>query len=102
MYLDFNGKQINYTLTKQNVHIQDSYAITSKTEMLAILSTIRLEAAKNDIFYNREDDSWLAEWCAHNRLHKLGIAKRRTGSVDLDENESKIRLLLYPIIALGY
>lgn len=102
MIIEINNKKIEYTYNKDNVHIQDSFAITSKEEMIAILKAIRVETAKNGYFYDRDNKSWLTEWRAHNRLYNWGIEKERTGSVDLNESESKIRLLLYPIIAIGY
>ena len=37
MIIEINNKKIEYTYNKDNVHIQDSFAITSKDEMIAIL-----------------------------------------------------------------
>ena len=102
MIININDKKVEYTYNKDNIHIQDSFAITSKEEMIAILNEIRLEAAWNGICYKRDTKSWLTEWRAHNRLYNWGIEKERTGSVDLNESESKIRLFLYSIIAIGY
>ena len=102
MIVEINNKKIEYTYNKDNVHIQDSFTTTSKEEMITILKAIRVEAAKNGYFYDRDNKSWLTEWCAHNRLYNWGFEEERTGSVDLNESESKIRLLLYSIIAIGY
>ena len=102
MILEINNKQIEYTYNKDNIHIKDSYLITSKDEMFTILREIRAEAARNGCFYDRDNKSWLVEWCAHNRLYNFGIERHRTDAVDLSESESRIRLLLYPIIAVGY
>ena len=102
MIIEINNKKIEYTYSKDNVHIQDSFGITSKEEMITILNAIRLEAAKNGCFYDRDTKSWLTEWRAHNRLYNWGFEEERTGSVDLSESESKIRLFLYPILAIGY
>jgi hypothetical protein len=102
MIIEINNKKIEYTYSKDNVHIQDSFAITSKEEMMTILNAIRVEAAKNDYFYDRDNKSWLTEWRAHNRLYNWGFIEEKTGSVDLSESESKIRLFLYSILAIGY
>lgn len=102
MIIEINNKKIEYTYSKDNIHIQDSFAITSKEEMITILNAIRVETAKNGYFYDRDNKSWLIEWRAHNRLYNWGFEKERTGSVDLNESESKIRLFLYSIIAIGY
>ena len=102
MIIEINNKKIEYTYSKDNVHIQDSFGITSKEEMITILNAIRLEAAKNGYFYDRDTKSWLTEWRAHNRLYNWGLEEERTGSVDLSESESKIRLFLYPFLAIGY
>ena len=68
--------------------------------MKAILQTIRKIIAKDGITYKRTDDSWLTEWCAHNVLFGMHIARLRTASVDLNEDESKLKLLCYRVLAI--
>lgn len=102
MRLIHNDRAIEYAFNKNNVHIKDSYLITNKEDMRVILGEIRLEAARQCHFYDRNTNSWLNEWCAHNRLYKLGIAKKRTGSVDFCETEHWLKRFAYTILAIGY
>lgn len=51
--------------------------------------------------YKRTDKSWIKEWIAHNRLYRRGLFIEHTRDVDLDENESKLRLLGYNIIGIN-
>lgn len=72
-----------YEVSLNNVHIQDSYKITSKSEMAEILYAIQHKHPECNTF-KRNYKSLIAEWRAHNRLYKWGYETRRTGSVDLN------------------
>ena len=84
------------TCTADNIHIKDSYEIDDK-EVPHYLSM--LNAALDGSFkYKRTIDSWAKEWIAHNRLYRAGLFKSHTKDVDLNEDESKFRLIIYNII----
>ena len=100
--LQRGDKIIEYRLSTKNVHIKDSYKITNKELMKDIISAIRFNAAVLGYQYKRTEDSWLNEWVAHNFLYEHSIAKSRTGSVDLNENESSLKLFGYNILAKFY
>ena len=88
---------------RNNVRIVDSYKTKSKEDMVRILKCARSLA--KDLYgyqYKRTDDSWLKEWQAHNDLHALGIENERTGSVDLNEDETSLRKFGYLILSLLY
>lgn len=70
-------------ITKNNVHIRDSYKVTSKAQMKEILYAIQYKHPDCNTF-KRSYNSLIAEWRAHNRLYRLGIEKDRTRSVDLN------------------
>lgn len=72
-----------YDISSNNIHIQDSYKITSKSEMSEVLYAIQHKHPECNSF-KRDYKSLIAEWRAHNRLYKLGYKKQRTGSVDLN------------------
>jgi hypothetical protein len=97
-----NNEQIDFTITPNNIHIYDSCRITKKDDMLAILKSIREVANEQNITYKRTDKSWLAEWRAHNFLFEKEVEEGRTASVDLNEDETPLRLFLYRIISLFY
>lgn len=93
---------IQYTLSKYNIHIVNSYQVRTKEDMETIVKSIRTEAAQNGFEYSRSNSSWVKEWMAHNYMYDKGFQKDRTGSVDLNEDESKLRLLAYKVISLCY
>ena len=100
--LQYKGYTIQYTLSKGNVHIVDSYKIRKKTDMNGIVAAIRAEAAKKGYKYKRSNSSWVTEWRAHNYMYERGQERARTGSVDLNENESRLKLLSYNLMSLRY
>ena len=82
--------------TETNIHIEDSYKIKD-VEIPKFLIDLKQEIER-DFNYKRSIDSWTKEWIAHNRLYKLGLFRSHTKDLDLDENESKFRLVIYNII----
>ena len=100
--LKYGNFTIQYTLSKNNVHIVDSYKIRKKADMNGIVSAIRAEALKQGFKYKRSNSSWVTEWRAHNYMYERGMERARTGSVDLNENESRLKLLSYSTMSLRY
>lgn len=87
------------TVTANNVHIQDSYDVKSRTSMKEILYAIQHRFPDCNTF-KRSYKSLIAEWRTHNRLYKLGIEKDRTGSVDLDYPLKWYVELVYRILGI--
>lgn len=77
------------------VSIEDSYKVTDEDDMYDILTKFVYETK---YYRQRNIDSWIKEWKAHNRLYKLGLFRRHTKDCDLEENEKWWRLLAYEII----
>lgn len=100
--LNYKNYSIEYTLSKNNVHIVNSYKIKKKAEMNDIVKLIRAEAKKKGFKYKRTDSSWVTEWRAHNYMYDKKMDRSRTGSVDLNENESRLKLLSYSTMSLLY
>ena len=94
--------EISYSLTKNNVHIVDSYKITKRADMNAIVKLIRAEALKLGFKYKRSNSSWVTEWRAHNYMYDKRMDRARTGSVDLNENEGRLKLLSYNAMSALY
>lgn len=83
--------------------VYDSYKITKKKQILAELERIHASFCYRDICfrgYSRTLKSEYREWRAHNVLYKLGIARDRTRSVDIDKNEPKWRRFIYAILSI--
>ena len=102
MTLTYKTFTIEYTLSKGNIHIVDSYKIRKKADMNGIVAAIRAEAKKKGYTYKRSNSSWVTEWRAHNYMYDRGQERARTGSVDLNENESRWKLLSYSLMAWRY
>lgn len=102
MTLTYKTFTIEYTLSKGNVHIVDSYKIRKKADMNGIVAAIRAEAKKKGYTYKRSNSSWVTEWRAHNYMYDRGQERARTRSVDLNENESRWKLLSYSLMAWRY
>ena len=102
MTLKYGNYTIEYTLSKKNIHIVNSYKIRKKADMTGIVTAIRKEALKKGYKYKRTNSSWVTEWRAHNYMYDKGQQRSRTGSVDLNEDESKVKLLTYKVQSLLY
>ena len=102
MTLKYGNYTIEYTLSKTNVHIVNSYKIRKKADMNGIVAAIRAEAKKKGFTYKRSNSSWVTEWRAHNYMYDKGQQKSRTGSVDLNEGESRLKLLSYSAMSALY
>ena len=83
---------------KTNVHVQDSYQVVSHYGICVNCTEIHDKYPE----FQRSVGSWVEEWKAHNLLYYLGIAKKRTGSVDLNEGEPQWRLRIYKILSFIY
>ena len=70
--------------------------------MNAIVKLIRAEAQKLGFTYKRSNTSWVTEWRAHNYMYDKRIDRTRSASVDLNDNESKLKLASYTVMSALY
>lgn len=70
-------------VTKNNIHIEDSYKIRNPFAMNDILNKIR-EQYESDILLYRSNWSLIREWITHNNLYILGYKREQTKDVDLN------------------
>ena len=84
-----------YNKKTNNIKIIDSYLVTDKKRMTEYLKQLPLEKV------NRNFNSCLNEWIAHNRLYKLGLFKKHTQDCDLSQDESLFRRICYWILSRG-
>lgn len=87
-------------LTPTNVHIVTSFQITDRKDKEEVLDYILKVAKEYGFEYKRSKKSWIREWSAHNTLYQWNYQKERTGSVDLNEDESFLRRFCYFFLAL--
>ena len=102
MTLIYGKHKISFTLSKNNVHIVDSYKIIKNADMVAVVKLIRAEASRLGFNYRRSNSSWVTEWRAHNYMYDKGIERARTASVDFDENESGLKMISYSLMSALY
>ncbi len=77
-----------YKVNKNNIHIEDSYNIYKKSEMLSIINEIRSRYSEDECLpLKRTNKSLLNEWCTHNLLYDLHILRSHTADVDLDYHQ---------------
>lgn len=100
--IQHNEQTVSCNISKENVHITDSYLIRKASDMREIIKLIKAEADKQGFNYKRSNFSWLIEWKAHNHLYDKEIEQDRTASVDLNENESIFKRIGYFLLALRY
>ena len=90
--------KVSFDYENLNIHIQDSYLIedakTIENAIENILASVYFEKLAA-VGYSRTKASLIREWKAHNVLYRWGYEKERTGSVDLDQNESRRRRFAY-------
>ena len=93
--VEIYGVRIQYN--SQNIHIANSYLVTSKRKMFTILVLFK---EMTNYKSKRTIKSWIKEWKAHNRLYRLGFFKSHTKDCDLEENEKLYRLITYQILGI--
>ena len=88
-------------VSKNNIHIEDSYLINKRSDMQLVLDNIR---ANYSIEYcevlKRTDKSLIREWFSHNILYNLHLFRDHTKDVDLNYQQSKIVEIMYFIISI--
>lgn len=87
-------------LTPTNVHIVTSFQITDRKGKEEVIDYILKVAKEYGLEYKRSKKSWIREWSAHNTLYQWNYQRERTGSVDLNEDESLFRRFCYFFLAL--
>ena len=90
------SKNIIYcNLNNNNITILNSYKINDKNEMIEFLKVLPLETIERNI------NSCVNEWIAHNKLYKFGLFKKHTKNTDLSKNENILRKIGYWLLSRG-
>ncbi len=72
-------------ITQDNTHVKDSWQTKSPMAIKERILALRgICSVKDATILTRSVRSLVDEWCAHNLLYYLGIARSRTADVDLD------------------
>ena len=99
--IKYNNLNITFYYDNLNIHIDDSYLIEGREAVASAIQYIQSTTEYKEFVkagFSRTTGCLINEWLAHNILYKWGYQKARTGSVDLDQNESKFRKFIYFIL----
>lgn len=87
-------------VSKDNIHIENSYKTKTRNDMQLVLNDIR---AHHSLGYcnvlKRTDKSLINEWCTHNAFYNLHLFRKHTKDVDLNYPQRKIIEIAYSIIS---
>lgn len=85
-------------VSKNNIHIEDSYKVNRKDDMQIVLTDIRADYSleESDVL-KRTDKSLIKEWYVHNVLYNLNLFREHTKDVDLNYPQSKIIEIAYSV-----
>ena len=92
---------INVLLSANNTSITDSYRIRRIDDMVNVLKKIRNTCDNSYAIHKRSIFGMVNEWRVHNLLYFLHI-KRRTGTVDLNINQSIWAKIAYTLLSVFY
>ena len=88
-------------VSKNNIHIEDSYLISKRSDMQSVLDDIRanysIECCE---VLKRTDKSLIREWRTHNIFYNLHLFRSHTKDVDLSYPQSKLVEICYAIVSL--
>lgn len=97
------GFKVSFQYDALSFCIENSYLAKTKKDIIKILEVIHLTPEYQELVYHgytRTIKSEYQEWYAHNVLYNMGILREHTGTVDINNNESKIRLFGYAILSI--
>ena len=86
-------------VSKNNIHIEDSYKVNKREDMQMILNDIRAKHSleESDVL-KRTDKFLINEWCVHNLFYNLHLFRSHTKDVDLNYPQSKIIEIAYSVV----
>lgn len=104
-YIETIIYNLRITVSKSNIHINDSYLIMDKKRMYNLLNILREYIDDSSIsmdnpLNHRANSSLIREWVAHNNAYKLNYKRERTGSVDMNYPQKWYVKLLYFVCSI--
>lgn len=99
--IEYRNNIIRLGIGIESSNIRNSYRFKSIKDMLNILILCRLKDSDSSL-HARGMLGMINEWRVHNLLYSLGIAKKRTVSLDIEAKQPWYLKLLYGIISPFY
>ena len=88
---------MKYTVSKNNIHIENSYLISKKEFDNELKKIEDLYVGKTDVFKYRTYKSLKKEWAVHNLCYNLHLFRSHTKDVDLNYPQIWYEPFLYNI-----
>lgn len=92
----------NAIVTETSTHITDSCLIKSKEAIREYLERLREEVPNEMAVSQRDLESQVREWRAHNFFYSIHVFRHRTKDVDLELKQSWYRELFCRIVSFFY
>ena len=93
---------INAIVSPTNTHILDSCLVKSKDDMRAYLRRLRDGVPEEMAVNQRDIESQVHEWRAHNFFYDLHVFRSRTRDVDLELKQAWYRELFCRVVSFFY
>lgn len=93
---------INAIVSPENTHIVDSCQVKSKDDMRTYLRRLRDGVPAEMAVNQRDIESQVHEWRAHNFFYKLHVFPSRTRDVDLELKQTWYRELFCRVVSFFY
>ena len=90
---------MRFNVSKNNIHIEDSFIITSRCEMYSILEQLK-NIHPDSCVWKRSFFHMSCEWKSHNRMYRLGLYRSHTKDVDLNYPQKWYMKVVYFILGL--
>lgn len=99
-----SGLEVAFSYSKNpTLTIKNSYLLNDNEAIKHLLNIVHKfpeYKTLQEAGYSRTFNSEFREWKAHNFLYRIGYKKDRTRTVNIDQNETKLRLFVYKILSL--
>ena len=92
----------NAIVTETNTRIVDSCLVKSKADMRAYLENLRETVDPEMAVCQRDIESQVHEWRAHNFFYNLHVFRSRTHDVDLELKQPWYRELFCRVVSFFY
>lgn len=88
----------NAITTPTNTHVMDSCSIKSKEDIRQYLANVRATATPEMAVCQRDMESQVREWRAHNFFYAIHVFRSRTKDVDLELKQTWWRELFCRVV----
>lgn len=92
----------NAIISTTNTHILDSFSVKSKEDMRRYLQAVKAQTTSDMAVCQRDVESMVREWRAHNFFYLIHVFRSRTKDVDLELCQPWYRELFCRVVSFFY